>query len=398
MRCPASIAAEEGLPDTTSDYADEGTAAHFLGEQCLSKELNTSEFLGRKIIVLEEGDAGFADEDTGLRGTISNTFAVDADMVEYVQKYVDSVREFVGDGVLLTECRMSLTPITGEEDAYGTSDAVGVLDDELQVHDLKYGQGKVVEAEENEQLMIYALAALEEYGYLGDFKRVRLVIHQPRLHSLKEWDCSVEDLLAFRDIVFDAAQLASSGGCLAMPGEKQCTWCKAKSNCPALDAFVKEAISQDFENLDGVQPVPEDLDLSTLGAKRSAVSLIEMWCKAVCAKTEEHLHRGETVPGWKLVQGKRGHRAWANKEEAEATLKSMRLKQEEMYSFNLISPTVAEKVLKDSPRKWKRVQELIVRPEGSPSVAPESDKRPALVIAPASDDFENLEDDGSSLV
>jgi hypothetical protein len=109
----------------------------------------------------------------------------------------------------------------------------------------------------------------------------------------------------------------------------------------------------------------------------------------VRGRIEHELLNGNVVPGVKLVQGRRGARQWLSTEEAEALLKSMRLKQEQMYNFKLISPTQADKLLaKESPRRWKKVEALITQRDGSPSVAPESDKRPALVIAPPADDFE----------
>ena len=125
----------------------------------------------------------------------------------------------------------------------------------------------------------------------------------------------------------------------------------------------------------------------------AAVDLVEQWCKAVRAEVESRLLQGQEVPGYKLVQGKRGARAWTSAEEAEAILKSMRLKQDEMYDLKLISPTTAEKVLKESPKRWNRIAPLISQSEGKPSVAPESDKRPALVLGAVEDDFEQVTDD-----
>jgi hypothetical protein len=118
--------------------------------------------------------------------------------------------------------------------------------------------------------------------------------------------------------------------------------------------------------------------------------IIEDWIKAVRAEVERRLALGTPVPGFKLVRGRAGNRAWSSKDEAEALLKSFRLRQEEMYSFELISPTVAEKVLKESPKRWSKAQALITRSEGALSVAPSSDKRPAVDITPIVDQFEDV--------
>ena len=150
MRCPGSVALEAAYPDTSSEFADEGTAAHELAAWCLEEGKDAAAYIGRLIDVN------------------GNAFEVDAEMATQVQKYVDLVRGLGGE--LMVEQRLPIGHITGEEDAGGTADAVVVLPDELDIRDLKYGRGVKVDAEDNEQLQIYALSALDEYSYLGDFK------------------------------------------------------------------------------------------------------------------------------------------------------------------------------------------------------------------------------------
>ena len=122
---------------------------------------------------------------------------------------------------------------------------------------------------------------------------------------------------------------------------------------------------------------------------------MEMFCLAVRAETERRLFAGVEVPGFKLVEGKRGHRKWVNPDEAELQLRSMRLKVEEMFELKLISPTTAEKLAKAGtigPRQWKKLQEQYAQSQGKPSVAPASDKRPALTVAATADDFALIEE------
>jgi hypothetical protein len=173
------------------------------------------------------------------------------------------------------------------------------------------------------------------------------------------------------------------------PGEKQCRFCKAKATCPALLTFVQDSVGADFDDLDedDIKTSPMGMGANRLGIALAAVPLIEDWCKAVRAKAESELLAGREVSGYKLVQGRNGRRQWANEGEAEATLKKMKLKVEEMYDLKLISPTTAEKLHKSGeigPRQWPQLQSLIVQKPGPPSVAPISDKRPAY--SPA-DDF-----------
>jgi hypothetical protein len=125
----------------------------------------------------------------------------------------------------------------------------------------------------------------------------------------------------------------------------------------------------------------------------AAVPLVEDWCKAVRARLEAELLAGKPIPGWKLVQGRNGARKWANEGEAEATLKRMKLKVEEMYDLKLITPPMAEKLAKAGtigPKQWPSLQGLIVQKPGPPSVAPETDKRPAW--SPA-DDFNVIQEE-----
>lgn len=387
MRCPGSVALEAAYPDTSSEFADEGTAAHELASWALEEGKDAAAYIGRLIDVN------------------GNEFEVDAEMAAQVQKYVDIVRGLGGE--LMVEQRLPIGHITGEEDAGGTADAVVVLPDELDIRDLKYGRGVKVDAEDNEQLQIYALSALDEYSYLGDFKQIRMGIVQPRLDHVSESVIGIKELRQFGVVA-----AAAAGKCNAaveyhekfgelhekylQPGDKQCRFCKAKATCPALAKKVQADVGAEFEHIGDVKVVTEkigDLRDDPLADAMAAVDLIEDWCKAVRAEVERRLLAGTPVPGYKLVEGRRGSRSWASKEEAEATLKSMRLKVEEMYDLSLISPTSAEKLAKAGtigPRQWPKLQQLISQSNGKPSVAPESDKRPALVVTPTADDFADL--------
>lgn len=143
--------------------------------------------------------------------------------------------------------------------------------------------------------------------------------------------------------------------------------------------------------LEGPEPGIGQTDDGHLAVLMESVDLVEGWCKAVRAEVERRLLAGTAVPGYKLVQGRQGNRAFADETAAEALMKTFRLKREEMYDFVLISPTSAEKLAADGiigKKQWPKLQEMIRRSDGKPSVAPASDKRPALVIGKVEDDFE----------
>lgn len=406
MNCAGSMILEKDIPDSSSEHADEGTAAHFLASECLEQGKNATDFLNQ-VIQITSGNASWAErtEEVG-----HSFFTVDLEMTEYIQKYLDAVRSQAEGNELLVEQRVNFSEVIGAENAFGTSDVVILTPDEIQVHDLKYGRGVKVNAEANEQLKLYGLGALNDFGMFGDYKRVRQVIHQPRLGHYSEAVYTVEELQEFAKHARASANTISSLQLNGFgeidpyltPGEKQCQWCKAKANCPALEKHVMQTVLGDFEDLDAVD-VNAQIDTATgevskiendrLGYLFSAVPLIEGWIKAVSSAVHSKLHQGESVPGFKMVQGKQGNRAWSNAEEAEQLLKSMRLKTEQMYDLKLISPTVAEKLQKAEvigPRQWSKVENLITRADGKPTVVPETDKRPALNINPQND-FENLD-------
>lgn len=392
MTCPGSPAMERGRPDTSSSYADEGTAAHFVASEALEHGGVPADFIGQHVALPDDGSPCWAD--TG--------HLVTQEMADYLEGYVSAVRLQAEGGTLMVERRLDISMLTGEEGAGGTADAVVITRDaELQIHDLKYGM-RPVPAENNRQLMIYALGALEEYAGLEDFTGVRLFIHQPRVRSAaSEWAVSLEDLAAFRDEVETSARhchqaLGSSGVPLELlvPSEDACRYCKASGDCPVQDAAIAQIVGADFADLSEPPEVPEDGP--TLSQKMAATGMVEGWIKAVRAATEAKLLSGEPVPGWKLVQGREGARRWNDPEEGERVLKSMGLKVDEMYDKKVISPTAAEKILgpkgsAPSARRWARVVPLIVRSPGGISVAPESDKRPAYQIA-TTDDFEPVSD------
>lgn len=387
MKCPASVALESDYPETSSEFADEGTAAHEIAARALINDVEAVAFMGTSVTVN------------------GKDYQVTAEMAEHVQKYLDYVNALKADSIMsAVEVRLPIGDITGEDGAEGTSDFAAITNDgELVICDLKYGMGVKVDAERNPQLSLYALGALELYGLSYDIGKVRLVIVQPRLNHVSEWLCDPGYLDEFKAGVGNISHIC--GDVLAAyekdktvyadlfePGDDQCRFCKAKGNCPALTKHALETVSNGFSDIsnplsgDRLKPFTE----SELAPLMSSVDLIEGWCKALRDHCKGELLAGRSIPGWKVVEGRRGARKWADALEVEGIMKGMRLKQDVMYEQSLISPTTAEKLAKAGdigPRQWPRLQQLITQSEGSPTVVPESDKRPALSVA---NDFESL--------
>jgi hypothetical protein len=254
-----------------------------------------------------------------------------------------------------------------------------------------------IEADNNPQLMIYALGALNEYDLIGDFDTVTMVIHQPRLNHVSEYSIPVSELLTFGDDVRHAADKVRWEDPALVPGEKQCKFCKAKATCPALRAEISDVVygaaASTIDEFAEFVPVAIDSETSDnyLPVALSKVELIEQWCKAVRAEAERRLLAGQPVTGYKLVAGRAGNRDWKDATAVEEMMKkTFRMRDDQVYDFKLISPTKAEKVFKENPKRWANLQEQIVRSEGKPSVAPATDKRPEMVVKPVLDDFRDL--------
>jgi hypothetical protein len=387
--CPGSAVLTVEIPRTSTQYSAWGTACHAVAAEALA-----------------DGDKVYA-ELLGTKITADDfEFDVDAEMVEVARVYTDYVRDVAGpDGTILVEQRVEFGPHVGlppEHEGFGTADALVIRGSELIVVDLKTGRGVEVDADSS-QLKAYAIGCLTIAEEVADIERVRLVIVQPRNGGVKEHDLWVDDLRAWaREQAAPACRrvlqaVADFSVGHLNPGEEQCRFCPAKATCPALrdavadtvlgttpaspDEFAEAYVSAPDEH------TPEDW----LAAALARVDLIEDWCAAVRAEAHRRLADGLPVPGFKLVPGKRGARAWTDATAAEELLrKKFRLTTEQAYDLKLISPTSAEKLAKAGalgPRQWASLQELVYQPSGKPNVAPDSDPRPAIVVRAVAEEF-----------
>jgi len=360
------------MPDETSEYAQEGTAAHELASRCLIAGRDAIDYLGE---IIEE-------------------YEVTHEMAEPVQVYVDNIRQkqAVCGGYLLVEEEVEYSHLV--TDGFGTSDAI-ILDTvnrELMVDDLKFGMGKTVYAEGNEQMMLYAAGASRLADLSGfEFDTVRMTIHQPRLQHISEHVITIAELRAFELEVIEAEAACSDPDAECVPGPSQCTWCKAKSVCRAHAESVLEAVCEDFEDLGALVIKSTDyLEPADLAAIFPQLDMVESFSRAVRTKIAQLLEAGVEVPGYKLVAGRRGARKWEDEAKAEELIrKQFHLKVDLAYTRKLISPTQAERVL--GKRQWLKAVKMVVQPDGKPAVAPESDKREAIKPGASADEFDALD-------
>ena len=410
MACPGSMRMEEGLADTSSRAADEGTAAHFLASECLTAEVNANVHLLDVINICVDNITG---EEVCLWNSTNHadythrtSFVVGEDMVRHVQTYIDLCREHMARDkeYFGVECSKSIEFLTGEKDAKGTIDFHLVADEkvvELVVIDLKYGHTPV-QAKDNKQLIIYALSVIEDELNLINIDRVRLIISQPRVFDEPSVHViSVAELQAFAEEVKTAARRAMSvqkdanGNVMGIqlnPGEAQCKYCKAKLKCPKFGQQTSSLVLAQFKvipeqesqaELAGqVDQLVASYTPQQLNDMANKVGLVKQWCKAVeDARDHYLLEQNGQLADWKVVQGNEGSRMWVNEAAAEAEMKRMKIRAEHMYTHKLVTAPQAEKLFKTKiigERQWPKLQELITRKPGGKTVVPSSDKRPAL--------------------
>ena len=365
VRCPGSVEAELGRKEGPITAADEGTVAHWIAAKILKGE-----------DIPEIGTEWEVDDGMVMPVLFDSDLPVITftdEMLEHVLKYTDFFsEEKCPDNVYVEEY---VTIAAQGQPEGGTPDLfyIDVRTNTLEIHDLKYGFSPV-DAAENYQLMLYAYGVTKSF-YACKFDAYRLVIHQPRLNRIDEKTYSREEMEGHWELIFSAAELTSKETAPVMPGE-HCTryYCKALATCPAFQDYV----------LGGLPEIQEELTNADIGKKLSKVDQIRNWCDAIEKEAYSlAVEKGQRIPGFKVVAGKRGSRAWGSEEEAEQVMKSMRLKSDLMYSRKLISPAQTEKLVKSGiigERRWSKLVELITQPEGKPKLVPDSSDRPEIEV------------------
>ncbi|AQN32314.1 hypothetical protein [Pseudoalteromonas phage PHS21] len=348
LNCAGSVAAEDGFPNSSSSAAQWGSASHEIADRCLRNDLSADSFLGQVVEGVE----------------------VDNEMVECTQSYIDYVRSF--DGELLPEQQVDFSPWV--QDGFGTSDAIIISDDAVRIIDLKTGKGVPVDAENNSQGMLYALGVYNDFGYLLDGQDTFIVdIYQPRIGNFSQFEISLKDLLKWGEWVKMRAELALSKDAERTPGEKQCQWCKAKGDCKALMDYTQKIIAAEFDDLDALEN-PNSLSNEQKRLVIENRPLIESWLKSVEQSVFDTLLAGDKFTGFKIVEG-RSNRKWSDEKKAQEVLLSVK-SEDEVFTKKMISAPQAEKLL--GKKHKDLITDLIIKPEGKPTLAPESDKRPAL--------------------
>ena len=360
LACPPSAVAAEAYPQQDTEFTREGTLAHEVAELVArNRIMNPLPF----------------DLDFGLKD------GVNKEMIDCANEYADYIEEQKksNDAIVLLEQRVDFSPWV--PDGFGTCDCIILQGDTLIIIDYKYGQGVQVSAKDNPQMKLYALGALNDYGFACDVKRVELHIFQPRLGNISDDALTTDELLEWAEkSVKPIAEKAAKGKGNYNAGEN-CRFCPHAGRCRKLRTVCTEFV--ETHDLRVGVPVLADFEISEV---LKMEPLITLWLRKVKEQAFSKLMEGGTVPGYKLVEGKQGNRKWKNEMDVAATL-APHYSLEEYTETKLLSPSAMEKFL-GKKRMAELLEGCIERAPGAPTVVPETDKRPAYNRA---DDFESLD-------
>lgn len=361
LMCPPSAVAASLYPNTDTVFTREGTLAHEVAE------------------LYARGDS-FANPQDPAWGE----GGVTSEMIRCAEAYRDYIQEQIQspDAVVLLEQRLDFSPWV--PDGFGTGDCLIFQGRRLDVIDYKYGQGVEVSAVGNSQMRLYGLGAIHEFGDIYEIDEVVLHIFQPRKDNISVEALPAAELLAWGEAVIPVAAQAAKGEGRHVPGE-HCRFCPHAGACPALASTCLAMCGE--TGVERPIPVPS-LTPQEVADILSQEPMISAWLKAVKDRALASLLEGETIPGFKVVAG-RATRGWADDLEVSGLLQAAGYSPTEYTKTEVLSPAAMEKALGK-----KKVAELlsgqILSNPGSPTVVPESDKRPVFDrLADAKNDFKN---------
>lgn len=369
LNCPGSVRLEEKFADEGSGYAAEGTTAHALAE-----------------LKLREATGQITKEDFMKR---TSELETDAEMDEYTEGYKDYVLERFAavsaecpDAKLSVEERLELSEYV--PDGFGTGDAVIVGFHTLEIIDLKYGKGVPVSAQDNPQLMLYALGALTRYDWLYDVRKVRMHIYQPRIDNVDLCEKDAEELYMWGAWVKQRAKLALKKNAECAAGDYcDSGFCKARPICRAYNDEKQRLAYLDFKQ-------PAELSDEEIAEIIDKADELAKWAKLVSDYAlDRAVNHGARYPGFKLVEG-RSCRTYTDEEAVTERLENAGCSESDITVKKLKGITDMEKLL-GKKRFAELLDGLVIKPAGKPVLVRESDKRPELNTSDtAKADFEEI--------
>lgn len=363
LECTPSARLELEFENTGSEAAREGTAAHALAEHKLKRALRM------------RSKRPVSDYDSDEMEECTDAYR------DYVMEQVDIAKQVCSDPIILIEQKLDFSCYV--PDGFGTGDCIIISDDRLHIIDLKYGMGILVEAEDNPQMKLYALGALEIYDALYDIKEVSMTIFQPRRENVSTWTIPVADLKDWAEKELKPkAKLAFEGQGEYVPGE-WCTFCRAAVRCRARAEEKLRLAQTEFR----MPPLLTDAEIEEI---LHILPDLTKWANEITAyATDAALNHGKQWDSFKLVAG-RSVRKYRDEEAVAEAAKEAGFK--DIYRRSLITLTDMEKLMgKD---KFKEILgDLIYKPPGKPILVPVTDKRPAINTTNAINEFNVIQEE-----
>lgn len=364
LTCTPSARLEETLPDSTSEYAAEGSLAHEIAELKL-----------RKAFTEPMGPRAFNNR---LKKLKEKPLYQD-EMLKHTDTYLEYVsgivHQFDAPPYIAVEKKLDYSPYAPE--GFGTGDCIIIGANTLHVIDFKYGKGVPVSAEDNPQMKLYALGAYIAYSFLYAISAVKVAIVQPRLDSISEYELSVEDLLAWGESIKPIAAKAFAGEGEFVPGD-HCRFCRAKALCRARAEFNTSL--EEYK-----QMKPPLISNEEVGQILERAQNLAAWVKALEEYALAECLAGNEIPGWKAVHG-RSKREFTDVDAAFKVLTTNGIEEVMLYNKEPLSLAKVEELL-GKPRFKELLASFVNSPPGKPTLAPLSDKREAIKRSSAAEDF-----------
>lgn len=363
LNCTPSAILEKQFENKSSIVAEEGTAAHALCEHKLKKALHR-----RSKRPVSSFDSDEMEEHSDA-------------YVEFVLEQLEKAKQSCKDPLVLIEQRVDLSNYI--PNAYGTADCLIVSDDNLHIIDMKYGMGVLVNAEDNPQLKCYAIAALSIYESIYDIKEVSLSIFQPRRENVSTWIISVNELKEWAENELKPkAQLAIKGEGEYCTGE-WCQFCRAAVKCRARAEEKLHIAQEEFK----LPPLLTDEEIEEI---LPILPDITKWANDITAYAlDAALNHGKKWHGFKVVEG-RSNRKFADEQAVAKVAKEHGYT--DIYRQSLITLTEMQKLM--GKKQFEEILgDLIIKPSGKPTLVPISDKRQAINISNAKNEFNEITED-----
>ena len=366
LSCPPSARLEREFPDKAGEAAQEGTLAHALAEARIRHWLGEISENGLTLRI----------------DSIRHDALYSPEMGEYVSEYVDLCIEKINEaqGIALVEERLDFSRWV--KNGFGTGDMVIIGDGVLEIVDLKYGKGVPVSAESNTQMQLYALGAIEQYGYIYDFDHVRMSIFQPRNGGLSTQLMSVAELLAWGESIKPIAELAYEGKGEFKAGD-HCRFCRAAVQCKALADYNLEIAKLEFR----------DADLLTDDEVSSVLERVDglvRYAEKIKTFALAEALKGHKWPGFKVVAG-RSNRRITDAAEAVKLLRGAGYADDVIYKPLEMQTITALEKLVTKKKFGELLGSVVEKPPGKPTLVPADDIRPEY--DPVQSEFEVMEEE-----